>query len=305
MIPDFQAIMLPLLTLAADNEEHRFRDAVEALALYFKLTAEERIKLLPSQKQAIFDNRTGWAKAHLVKAGLLEATRRSFFKITTRGQEILQQKPAQINQALLKQFPEYQVFIQPASAEGEDPATASASMNNSSTATPDEILENAYLDIRRSLEQELLVKIKEGSPAFFERLVVELLVRMGYGGSLKDAGEATRLTNDEGIDGIIKEDKLGLDVIYIQAKRWTTQSVGRPDIQSFVGALDGQRANKGVFITTSHFAESAKSYVKSITKKVILIDGAQLASYMIDYGLGVNTATVYEIKKIDNDYFEE
>ena len=174
-----------------------------------------------------------------------------------------------------------------------------------SIATPEEILEASYQNIRRNLAQELLQKIKISPPAFFERLVVELLVKMGYGGSIEDAGKATRLTNDEGIDGIIKEDKLGLDFIYIQAKRWDTQSVGRPDIQSFVGALDGQRANKGIFITTSKFADTAAEYVKTITKKVILIDGEQLANFMIDYNLGVSTIASYELKKVDNDYFGE
>ena len=301
MIPDYQAIMLPLLRLAEDGEEHKFRDAIEILANHFELTHEEREKLLPSQTQPIFDNRTGWSKTHLIKAGLLEATRRSYFKITARGRGVLNQHPEQINQTHLRQFSEYLEFIRPNVSEGEEESIVVIN----STATPDEIMDSAYQEIRRTLVQDLLTKIKECTPGFFEQLVVKLLVRMGYGGSLKDAGEATRLTNDEGIDGIIKEDKLGLDVIYIQAKRWDTQSVGRPDIQSFVGALDGQRANKGVFITTSRFAENAKNYVKTITKKVILIDGEQLASYMIDYGLGVNTASIYEIKKIDSDFFGE
>jgi restriction system protein len=203
---------------------------------------------------------------------------------------------------LLRQFPEYLEFLRPsASEETTEPAT----LSQQPASTPDEIMNNAYQQIRRTLAQDMLAKIKQSSPAFFERLVVDLLVRMGYGGSLKDAGQATRLTNDGGIDGIINEDKLGLDVIYIQAKRWDSQPVGRPDIQSFVGALDGQRANKGVFITTSRFVDNAKDYVKTISKKVILIDGEQLAGYMIDYELGVSTMSTYEIKKIDNDYFGE
>jgi restriction system protein len=214
---------------------------------------------------------------------------------------MLQRNLTHINMNALKQFPEYLEFLglNTSSSNGENVTLTQP------THTPDEILENAYLEIRRELAQQLLMKIKHCSASFFERLVVELLVRMGYGGSIKDAGETTRLTNDEGIDGIIKEDKLGLDVIYIQAKRWTTQSVGRPEIQSFVGALDGKRANKGVFITTSRFNENAREYIKSITKKVILIDGEQFANYMIDYGLGVSVITSYDLKKIDNDYFEE
>jgi restriction system protein len=300
-IPDFQSIMLPLLKLTVDGNEHRLRDAIESLANDFQLTEGERLQLLPSGTQAIFDNRVGWSKSHLQKAGLLESTRRSYFRISDRGKQFLEKKPANINMNVLKQFPEYLEFLGLNSSEN---AIANGTQNHT-TKTPEEMLESSYLEIRRELAQELLIKIKQSSPSFFERVVVELLVRMGYGGSIKDAGQATQLTNDEGIDGIIKEDKLGLDVIYIQAKRWASQPVGRPDIQSFVGALDGKRANKGVFITTSRFVDNAREYVKSITKKVILIDGEQLANYMIDYGLGVSIVSTYDLKKIDNDYFDE
>jgi restriction system protein len=302
-IPDFQKIMLPLMKFTADNKEHSLRETIEYLATTFNLTPDERQELLPSGTQAIFDNRVSWAKTHMLKAGLLESPRRSIFKITRRGQQVLGQNPAQINTNLLRQFPEYLEFIRP-SNNREEQDTVNEQIDNSQ-ATPEEILEGSYQKIRRTLAQELLLKIKASPPAFFERLVVELLVKMGYGGSIKDAGRATRLTNDEGIDGIIKEDKLGLDFIYIQAKRWENQAVGRPDIQSFVGALDGQRANKGIFITTSRFSDTATEYVKTITKKVILIDGEQLADYMIEYGLGVSTFATYELKKIDNDYFGE
>jgi len=300
-IPDFQSIMLPLLKLTADSNEHRLRDAVESLAKNFQLSEAERLQLLPSGTQAIFDNRVGWSKSHLQKAGLLESTRRSYFRITDRGKQFLQNNSSQINMNVLKQFPEYLEFLGLNTPEN---AIVNGTLNQTAK-TPEEILESSYFEIRRELAQELLIKIKQSSPSFFERMVVELLVRMGYGGSIKDAGQATQLTNDEGIDGIIKEDKLGLDVIYIQAKRWDSQPVGRPDIQSFVGALDGKRANKGVFITTSRFAENAREYIKSITKKVILIDGVQLANYMIDYGLGVSVVSTYDLKKIDNDYFGE
>lgn len=302
-IPDFQTIMLPLLSFTNDEQEHSLRETIENLAILFKLTPEERQEMLPSGSQAIFDNRVGWSKMHLLKAGLLESPRRSIFKITKRGKEILLKEPQSINMNFLRQFPEYLEFIRPNNLKDEQ--SNSMSQINDSQATPEEVLENSYLKIRNTLAQELLQRIKACPPAFFERLVVELLVKMGYGGSIKDAGRATRLTNDGGIDGIIKEDKLGLDVIYIQAKRWDNQAVGRPDIQSFVGALDGQRANKGIFITTSRFADTAQEYVKTITKKVILIDGEELAGFMIDYGLGVSTAAVYELKKIDNDYFGE
>jgi restriction system protein len=302
-IPDFQTVMLPLLTFAGDSNEHSLREAIEQLSLHFKLTPDERQEMLPSGAQAIFDNRVGWAKTHLLKAGLLESPKRSIFKITQRGIDVLHQNPNLVNMNLLRQFPEYLEFLKPSSNQYEHDVANTQLIEGQ--ATPEEILEGSYQKIRRTLAQELLLKIKASPPAFFERLVVELLVKMGYGGSIKDAGRATRITGDEGIDGIIKEDKLGLDVIYIQAKRWESQAVGRPDIQSFVGALDGQRANKGIFITTSRFADTATEYVKTITKKVILIDGDQLANYMIDYGLGVSSFATYELKKIDSDYFGE
>lgn len=302
-IPDYQKTMLPLLTFASDNNEHSLREGIEYLANHFNLTPAERQELLPSRSQAIFDNRVGWAKMHLLKAGLLESPRRSIFKITARGHQILAQNLQQINMGVLRQFPEYLEFIKP--NNNTETITTTNEQIEDSQATPEEILENSYQKIHNSLAQDLLLKIKASPPAFFEKVVVELLVKMGYGGSLKDAGKATKLTNDEGIDGIIKEDKLGLDFIYIQAKRWDNQAVGRPDIQSFVGALDGQRANKGIFITTSRFADTATAYVKTISKKVILMDGEQLANYMIEYGLGVSSFATYELKKIDNDYFEE
>ena len=303
MIPDFQTVMLPLLQQLADGKEHKLREVINALSDQFNLTAEERIELLPSGNQAIIDNRIGWARTYLKKAKLIDNSKRGFLSISENGKRLLSQKLKRVDLNYLKTLPEFREWQDSYLNSNENTMPEAATTN--STSTPDEALESAYQEIRRALAQELLTKVKECTPAFFEQLVVKLLVKMGYGGSLKDAGEATRLTNDEGIDGIIKEDKLGLDVIYIQAKRWDTQPVGRPDIQSFVGALDGQRANKGVFITTSRFAENAKAYVKTITKKVILIDGEQLASYMIDYGLGVNTISTYELKKIDNDYFGE
>lgn len=300
-IPDFQAIMLPLLQLIQDGREHRLRDTVDALANTFGLTEEERLQLLPSQRQRVFDNRVGWSRMHLLKAGALESTRRSYIKITERGSDLLGTAPQQINMNLLKQFPEYIEFLKPSNTGNGTESTAVTPQ----VSTPQEIMSGAYEEIRRTRALELLAKVKQCSPAFFEKLVVDLLVKMGYGGSLKDAGNATRLTNDGGIDGIIKEDKLGLDVIYIQAKRWDNQPVGRPDVQSFVGALDGQKASKGVFITTSRFGDNVKEYVKNISKKVVLIDGEQLAYYMMDYEIGVAVEYSYIVKKIDHDYFDE
>jgi restriction system protein len=300
-IPDYQTIMLPLLKLTSDKKEHKVGDLIQALAIQFKLTDNERKELLPSGQTFVFGSRVGWARTYLKKAGLLDSHKRATVIISKRGLQVLSQNPDKIDVKFLRQFSEFVEFQ--SLKKDEEPLIANVDSNN--TQTPEETLEGAYQSIRKSLSQELRKKIIEQSPAFFEKLVVELLVKMGYGGSLKDAGKATRLTNDEGIDGIIKEDKLGLDFIYIQAKRWDNQSVGRPDIQSFVGALDGQRATKGIFITTSRFAENAKEYVKTITKKVILIDGEQLAEFMIDHGLGVTTSSIFEVKKIDSDYFGE
>lgn len=305
-VPDFQSVMLPLLQTVAGGKEITLRNAIDQLAVKFLLTQEQLQALLPSGRQAIFDNRIGWAKTHLVKAGLLESPRRSYFKITTRGQQVLDSHPSTINVNFLRRYAEYSEFIKPSTSAKDDNGDQKLEQQVvQATATPDEILEAAYQGLRNTLADELLEKIKSASPVFFERLVVELLVKMGYGGSIKDAGRATRYTGDGGIDGIIKEDKLGLDVIYIQAKRWENNTVGRPDVQSFVGALEGQRANKGVFITTSRFADTAVQYVGTISKKVVLIDGPQLANLMIDYNLGVSSSVVYELKKMDNDYFTE
>jgi len=299
-IPDFQTIMLPFMQHIADRQEHTTTETHDTLAKLFNLTDEEANQYLPSGNQKIFYNRVFWAKAHLKMAGLIENIKRGHFKITQVGKDALSKKPKEINLRFLKQFPAY---LENAGRTKEEEKVIDHPIDIEVKETPEEILATNFLKIRKNLALELLSKVKVCTPAFFENLVIELLVKMGYGGTIKEAGKATRLTNDGGIDGIIKEDKLGLDFIYIQAKRWDIQSVGRPDIQSFVGALDGQRATKGVFITTSKFADTAIEYVKTITKKVILIDGEQLTNYMIDYGLGVSTFTTYDLKKVDHDYF--
>jgi restriction system protein len=298
-IPDYQAIMLPLLKHCSDQKEHAVRETEVALAEVMKLSDEEREQKLPSGTQRKFINRVAWAKVYLSKAGLIMSPRRSVYQITQRGLDVLKENPQVINVAYLKRFEEFGEFINP---DVNKTVSENIPFVESST-TPRETLESAYQIIRKQLVQELLEKIKESTPQYFEEIVVELLVKMGYGGSVKDAGQATKYTNDEGVDGIIKEDKLGLDVIYIQAKRYTENSVGRPEIQAFVGALDGKHANKGIFITTSKFADTAIAYVKAISKKVVLIDGEQLANYMIEYSLGVTTTATFELKKIDNDYF--
>jgi restriction system protein len=300
-IPDYQTIMLPLLKFSGDGQEHRFRDAVEALADHFHLMDEERRELLPSSQQPLFNNRVGWARMYLVKAGLLTSTRRGYFQIAERGKEVLSQKPQRIDKNFLMQFPE---FIKAVEAAKEKAKTTRKPDRPSEETTPEESLEAAFQELQKGLAADLLQNIKDCSPVFFERLVVDLLVKIGYGGSRKEAGQAIGRSGDEGIDGIIKEDKLGLDIIYIQAKRWEA-TVGRPEIQKFAGALQGQRARKGIFITTSNFSKEALDYVKYLDTKIILIDGERMAELMIDHNVGVSPLASYEIKKIDTDYFLE
>ena len=304
MIPDFQSIMLPLLNLLSDKNEWNIRTIVEKLAEHFNLTDEERRELLPSGRQPVFNNRVGWAKTYMKKAGLLDSPKRTTVVIAQRGLDVLSQNPLKINIKYLKQFPEFIEFVKPKKDKSTN--EKENKHDEADIQTPDEIIENAYQEIRESLANELLAKVMELSPTFFERLVIELLVKMGYGGSIKEAGKAIGKSGDEGIDGTIKEDKLGLDIIYIQAKRWqSSNTVSRPEIQKFAGALQGKRAKKGIFISTSSFTKDAAEYVKTIDSKIILIDGKQLAQLMIDYDTGVSKGTNYEIKKIDTDYFSE
>jgi len=298
-IPDYQSFMLPLLKFYADGLEHNSQEAVEILAKDFKLTDEERREMLPSGRQEVFDNRIGWARTYLKKAGLLDAPRHGVNRITAGGLEVLKQKPQRIDVRFLTQFKEFQEWRALRHAKPDE-----SSELESNDKTPEESLESAYQRIRNDLTAELLQRLKTCSPAFFERLVVEVIVKMGYGGTRKDAGKAIGRSGDGGIDGIIKEDKLGLDAIYIQAKRWEN-TVGRPEIQKFVGALTGLRAKKGLFITTSNFSSDAEDYVSRIDAKVVLIDGETLAQLMIEHNVGVSTVNTYEVKKVDSDYFSE
>lgn len=303
MIPNYQTIMLPLLKAVADQKDYKVNDLVELLANYFKLTEDERKELLPSGQTFLFGNRVGWAKTYLKKAGLLDSPKRGFVCITQRGLDVLKQNPKEIDVSFLQRFPE---FLEFQSLKRDDKETIVDKQTEILTQTPEEILDDSYQNIRKSLAQELLDKISKLSPTFFERLVVELLVKMGYGGSMKDAGRAIGKSGDEGIDGTIKEDKLGLDIIYIQAKRWQPNNVvGRPEIHKFVGALAGQGAKKGIFITTSSFTKDALDFIPRNETKIVLIDGYKLAQLMIDYNLGVTIQHIYEIKKVDSDYFEE
>lgn len=302
-IPDYQSLMLPVLRLAADRKDHRFSQAVDQLADEFKLTAEERNELLPSGSQALFNNRVGWARSYLKHAGLLTSQKRGFFKITSKGLKLLATDPDKIDISILSQYPEFVEFKNRKKGKSESEAQEDLFTEAGSAQTPEDALASAYNKLRLALEAEVLSSVKESSPSFFERLVVDLLVKMGYGGNRHDAGRALGKSGDGGIDGIINEDRLGLDVIYIQAKRWEG-SVGRPEIQKFAGALQGQRARKGVFITTSSFTSEAKAYASMIESKIILIDGDHLSRLMVEHNVGVSTVGQYEVKNLDSDYFD-
>jgi restriction system protein len=298
-IPDYQTIMLPLLKFASDEKEHSIHEAIKLLADQFNLSPEERKELLPSGQQEVFVNRVGWARTYLKKSGLLEAPKRGVLKITPRGKKIIQSNPKEINNRLLSQFDEFKEFKAKRRKQGEDQEDS-----NEQVKTPEEAFESAYENLRIELASEILDHLKKCDPGLFEKIVIEVLVKMGYGGSLRDAGKAIGRSGDEGIDGIIKEDRLGLDIIYVQAKRWEG-NIGRPEVQKFAGALQGQRAKKGIFITTSTFTKDARDYATQIDSKIILIDGEELSEYMIDFNVGVTTTSKYELKKIDSDYFIE
>ena len=302
-IPNHQTVMLPLLDFLSDGEEHHLRQAVGALADHFGLSKEERLDLLPSGRYPTFNNRIGWAGTYMKEAGLIERPRRGYMKITDRGLSVLRDRPASIDTKFLERFPEF-VSFREKSGKPPKPKSPKDNENVIGEQTPPEAIEAAYQAIRGSLATELLEQIKRSSPAFFEKLVVEVLVKMGYGGTRKDAGEVLGKSGDEGLDGVINEDRLGLDVIYIQAKRWE-ETVSRPEIQKFVGALLGRKARKGVFITTSDFSKQARDYASAIESSVVLIDGDTLAGMMIDYDVGIAVESSYEIKRIDSDYFDE
>lgn len=296
-IPDLESILLPLLELVGDNKTHRIRDVPDLLGDRLGLTEEERRELMPDGRRTRLSYRVSFARRRLRLAGLLEDPGRGEFRITELGRRVLKDRPARIDFELLRRLDGSRDAV-------VDDEQSSTDEPPGPTVTPEETLQDAYENLRQSLAADLLDQVKQSSPEFFERLVVDVLVHMGYGGSRKDAGEAIGQAGDEGIDGIIKEDRLGLDIIYIQAKRWES-TVGRPEVQRFAGALQGRRARKGVFITTSSFSREAVDYAGRIDTKVILIDGRQLAELMIDHGVGVRTDATYELKRIDADYFPD
>lgn len=299
-IPDFQALMRPLLQLASDGKEHSVKESVSRLASEFSLSELERKMLLPSGVQPIFTNRVAWTKAHLKMASLLDSSRRGYFQITELGKKILDENPDRIDLKVLRAIPGYLDARNGKKPDDSKPPLIDAEESR----TPEEQMEFAFAALRGNLGREILEKLLKSSPSFFENTVVELVVAMGYGGTRKDAGQAIGQSGDEGIDGIIKEDRLGLDTIYLQAKRWS-QTVGRPEIQKFAGALQGFRAKKGIFITTSDFSREAVDYASRIDSKIVLIDGEFLWNLMIDFGIGVTKTATYEIKRIDHDYFDE
>lgn len=300
-IPGFQEVMLPLLQLCSDDLEHNGKELSDKLANYFELTEEER-KIGVSNtraKPAKFLNTVSWAQSHLKTAKLLAKTTGHNFKITDYGKDILNQNPSKIDINFLRTLPEYIDSIRrKKSTEAINQDTLEIS------ATPQELIEKGYQQIRDNLYSELIEQVKNCSPSFFESLVIDLLLKMGYGGTVEDAGEALGRAGDEGIDGIVKGDRLGFEAIYIQAKKWENP-VGRPEIQKFVGALHGKHAKKGLFITTSRFTIESTEYVRNLDVKVILVDGLKLSELMLDYRLGISIEKSYNIYRIDTDYFQE
>jgi restriction system protein len=299
-IPDFQSMMLPVLEFHKDGQAHKRIEVIEHIINSFKLTEDEIKALLPSGRQTYLRNRAAWVCSHFRKALLLQQAGKGVTQITQRGMDVLDGNPDRIDLKFLAQFPEHVQFM---NKKNEKVFTKPADEDELSK-TPEDLVVSGYQSIREELSEELLSSIKECSPEFFESLVVELIVSMGYGGSIKDAGKAIGKSGDGGIDGIIKEDRLGLDIIYIQAKRWEG-TVGRPDIQKFAGALQGRRAKKGIFITSSGFSKEAQDFVRNLESKIVLIDGEELASLMIDNDIGVSKVASYDIKKIDSDYFAD
>jgi len=309
ILPSYEAMMPVVLKVLADGTSRPLREVFELVCQQYAFTPEQLSERLPSGRQTKVRSRVGWAKTYLVKAGLIEQPKRGICLITERGMAALASGQAVDNQ-YLSQFEEFAAFTSSESAEVDDPVPTKgkprlAITESNPVQTPQEQIEQALAAINRSLADDLLTEILGLSPRFFEQLVVDLMVAMGYGGSQQDAARTTRYSSDGGVDGIIKEDRLGLDSIYLQAKRYTDKTVGRPEIQSFAGALDLHKARKGVFITTSSFSREAQEYVGLIEKRIVLIDGARLAALMIEYGVGVTTRQTLTIKTLDSDYFLE
>jgi len=307
-VPDFQSLTLPVLKEFADGLEHATKDIRQRVANKLGLTVEDVAEKVPSGTQTRLANRVAWAHIYMKQAGLLESVRRGIYQITPRGREVLAAPPPQINLHFLEQYQDYRDFRArqyPTAANHEARASVEPpEKHEGSILTPDEQIRTGYHLLKANLAAQLLDRVRQASPAFFEQLVVEVLVAMGYGGSQEDAAQVVGKSGDGGIDGIIKEDRLGLESIYVQAKRWDA-TVGRPTIQQFAGALHGNRARKGVVITTSNFSREAIEYVKSLQTTIVLIDGPQLADYMIEFGVGVSDVETIKLRRLDEDYFGE
>lgn len=305
-VPDFQSFFYPILKFASDKNEHSLNEVRDYLTEYFQLTDEAKSERVPSGTQTKFDNRIYWTKSYFSKAKLIENTKRSHFRITERGLKFLNKHNSDIKIKDLKTIDEFKEFNEGTNSTDDNRTEKTQIISTDDTQTPLEKLEETFEFIQNELASELLDKIRVNSWQFFEDLVIDLMINMGYGGSKSKAGKSIQRTNDEGIDGIINEDKLGLDLIYLQAKMWQKETtISRPEVQKFVGALHGKRAKKGVFITTSSFTKGAIEYVKNIDPKVILIDGETLTNLMIEHNVGTTVIESYQIKKIDLDYFEK
>lgn len=302
-VPDFQSWFRPLLERLADGKTHVVTQLYDELANDLGLTEDDRGQLLKSGRQYVYENRIGWARTYLKKAGLLDSPGRGLVVITDRGKEVLATHPGRINVKFLRQYPEF-VEFHTYRADSDGQSLSPEIAIQTTDETPQDTLERIQRQLNDQLATDIIERVKKASPLFFERLVVDLLLRMGYGGSREDAGKTIGKSGDGGLDGSINEDRLGLDVVYIQAKRWEG-SVGRPVVQAFAGSLEGARARKGVMITTSGFTTDAQSYVRQIEKRIVLIDGPLLAALMIQHNVGVALESTYEVKRVDLDYFGE
>lgn len=306
MIPKFDNFFLPCLQCLNDENIHSQESLRNYVINYFKLTAAEAGALIKSGKKTQVSDRVSWTVSYFLQAGFVDSPKRGTYRINEFGKSFLLAHKEGFDKTDLLQIPSFAKFATRRTDKPENNIKKSLVVEEKTDdKTPTDLIDDAFRQINSALAKDLLTKILEMSPSFFEKLVVELLVKMGYGGSFEDAASVTQYSHDEGIDGVIKEDKLGLDTIYIQAKRWDKGTVGRKEIQAFVGAINMKHASKGVFITTSTFTEEAKKCVKDVQSKIVLIDGEQLSKYMIEYNLGVSSRQVYEIKQIDSDYFEE
>ena len=304
-VPGYQEFMLPLLRLAAGGEIW-IRTAIQSVADEMKISPEDRALIVPSGQETVLSNRVHWAKTYLTKARLLEITRRGYFKITERGLSVLAQKPPRVDRKLLEQFEEYRQFRDSSTEEtSETPAPALKRPAAESESTPDETLRAAHRELEETLAADLIERILAAPPEFFERLIVSLLVGMGYGKSAIEAGKAVGRSGDNGIDGVVDQDALGLDRVYVQAKRYAPgNSVGSGEIRDFFGSLDRHKASKGLFVTTSSFSSSAKETAESLSKRLVLIDGRQLARLMIRFDVGCRVEETIHLKRIDEDFFE-